>query len=734
MRCPNCQAIIKPGARFCGSCGYALDQLPTCPRCHAPIAPNHHFCARCGYDLQSNVAVPQETKPQEIVAEPPPSPSVELEKPKRKGRKSRWIALGAGTMILVLFSAIAYWLLTQPISNDLTAAVPPPTDAPVSSPALTPTTITGAADEVWERAEKAISNGDMPEGIALLRQLHGDYPDYKPEQVASRLGELCANWYDVSVEQADPDLMIALDCLAEIGVEPPDGSDVASWWEDFFRAREHLTAGEADDAMAVLESLVDQVPADFANGRHKSLLYEAYLQKGDALCGRAKVDAEFTAAREWYLKARSLEPPRLDAVERLQICQPPTSTPTVTPTPTLTPTPLPPGAMKAIFEQDGRFNVRSGPGYNYPIVDIVEATTVFTVTGRTSDAQWLHAVDEQQRDVWVYAPLLETNYPPEAAPIAQTTPVPPNNYLVADSIADFRTKQGYNRWYYLASKNPNSLEFDWMSPDGNMFRWMKGGRNPEMHISAEESYPSWNSDAIRLWSNFYEGLLRIEGEARKEPGAGHGGNGVDLRIVQRRTDAKTGEDILIKVLWQGSLEPYDTNGFTFYVDPVEVKQRDVIYFITSARGDDTLDNTIFTMRIFLMNSEGIEITSTPDPPPTPTTSIQPESRTCFEPKLRHYERSHGGFGEAVGYVYKNDGQLSGVRILVEGAPGPDQWRHEFPVSGDGGYELTALTVYGPPFYYTMRVTGPNIRSETFKLEYPEGPRRAVVDWYQTPCQ
>jgi len=48
--------------------------------------------------------------------------------------------------------------------------------------------------------------------------------------------------------------------------------------------------------------------------------------------------------------------------------------------------------------------------------------------------------------------------------------------------------------------------------------------------------------------------------------------------------------------------------------------------------------------------------------------------------------------------------------------------------------MTALSVYAPPFYYTMQVAGPGIRSDSFKLEYPEGPRRAVVDWRQTPCK
>ncbi len=408
----------------------------------------------------------------------------------------------------------------------------------------------------------------------------------------------------------------------------------------------------------------------------------------------------------------------------------PTPTPLPTPTPTMTPTGLPPGVMKAVFNLDGRFNVRSGPGYNYPIIDIVPQGATFSVIDRAPDPDWLHARDEENQEVWVYAPLLETNYPPQAAAVVPATPIPPTNYLVADSVADFSTKQGEKRWYYLASKAPGSLEFDWMPREGKWYRWTKGGRSPEMRLSAEGSYPSWNSDAIRLWSNFYEGYLRIEGQARKERGAGYGGNGVDLRIVQRRTD-ENGNDILVKTLWEGALGPYDTQGFTYHVPPFPVKQRDAIYFITSARGEDTLDNTIFTAQIFLMNEGGIEVT----PPPTPTPTPRPNPKiTCFAPKLRHYERSHGGLGEAVGYVYKKDGRFSGIAIRVEGAPGPDQWRHDFPVSGDGGYEMTALTVYGPPFYYTMRVIGPGIRSAPFKLEYPEGPRRAVVDWYQTPCQ
>ncbi len=413
----------------------------------------------------------------------------------------------------------------------------------------------------------------------------------------------------------------------------------------------------------------------------------------------------------------------------------PTHTTTPTDTPTSTNTPMPPDSITAAYNDQGRLNLRMGPGLNYPIAAIVEAGATFTVTGRTENAQWLEAQDSSNRIVWVLAEFLDLNYPASAAPLAAETPTPPTNYLVADSVADFSTTQAANRWLYLASTAPGSLEFEQIPAEGKWYRWTKGGRSPEMRLSAEGSYPSWNSDAARLWVNFYEGQLRIEGQAHKEQGAGNGGNGVALRVVQRRQPAD-GDPGFESELWSTILNPYDITGLAFQIPPFAVKQRDELYFITSALGDDRLDNTVFTARIYLVNEGGVEMTPTPTPTLAPAKPSPPP--LCFEPRLRHHERSHGGAGEIVGYVYNSaGGRFTQGAIRVKGPAGSNQYVHDFPLTGDGGYEATLLVIHGPPpFAYTVQLVGPRVRgSGTWVLDYPEGqPRRAVVDWYQVACK
>src|SRR5579885_3880948 len=48
MRCPNCQTINPPGARFCMECG---NRLLVCPNCQTVNLPQAKFCIQCGTAL-----------------------------------------------------------------------------------------------------------------------------------------------------------------------------------------------------------------------------------------------------------------------------------------------------------------------------------------------------------------------------------------------------------------------------------------------------------------------------------------------------------------------------------------------------------------------------------------------------------------------------------------------------------------------------------------------------------
>jgi len=617
----------------------------------------------------------------------------------------------------------AWWILGDQQETEPVAGVP---NAPAAAENGA-TDVTVAGELLWEKANAANSAGDVAQAVSLLRELRSQSSDVEAVAVDERLAELCRSWANQAAAQTDKTVLDALACVSEL--LPDDPLLVQQdWWRDYFTAADLLLGGESAQATHLLEPLSAAAPAEFTSGRHLGLLYDSYVQQGDLACD----GQSYEAGRAWYLKARSLDPTRIDAGNRLAACLPPTATPTITPTPTSTPTLLPPGAMQARYTQEGRFNVRMGPGFNYPIIAMIDAGAVFTVTGRTQDAAWLEVLDIGGQTVWILSELVELEYPVNAAMTVLSTPIPPTGYVVADSVADFGPKQGEKRWFYAASKAPGSLDFDLIPLDGGWYRWTTGGRNQLMRLSAEGSYPSWNSDAMRVWVNFYQGILRVEGRAFKEQGAGYGGNGVGLRIVQRRpaTDLTAGFE---RELWRGDLGPYDTDGITFEVDAVEVEQRDEIYFVTSAQGDDQEDNTIFTARIFLVNEGGVALAPTETPTAAPTST--PVSPFCFEPRLRHFEEHRGCCGEVVGIAYTDTGRLSWGNVHIEGPPATNQYRRDFSVNQDGGYEITALTAFPTDsIYYTIWLTGSRIKSRPYEVRFLDPGRiRAVVDFHQVPC-
>lgn len=51
MNCPQCNAPLREGAKFCTACGTKLEAVPACPRCKAPLKPNAKFCTTCGEKL-----------------------------------------------------------------------------------------------------------------------------------------------------------------------------------------------------------------------------------------------------------------------------------------------------------------------------------------------------------------------------------------------------------------------------------------------------------------------------------------------------------------------------------------------------------------------------------------------------------------------------------------------------------------------------------------------------------
>ena len=54
MRCPHCHHETREHARFCGSCGAAIERSVACPRCATPNPRGQQFCDACGASLAPN--------------------------------------------------------------------------------------------------------------------------------------------------------------------------------------------------------------------------------------------------------------------------------------------------------------------------------------------------------------------------------------------------------------------------------------------------------------------------------------------------------------------------------------------------------------------------------------------------------------------------------------------------------------------------------------------------------
>jgi len=97
--CANCEAPLKPGAKFCPECGTPVESLELhCPSCGEAVPATVKFCPSCGQNLTEKVAEPASPLPVEPL-EPTPT-----------GRN--WKAMALPLLIIPIFVLIAL-LLTR---------------------------------------------------------------------------------------------------------------------------------------------------------------------------------------------------------------------------------------------------------------------------------------------------------------------------------------------------------------------------------------------------------------------------------------------------------------------------------------------------------------------------------------------------------------------------------------------------------------------------------------------
>ena len=152
MRCPNCDAEVPEGEKFCPQCGVPMEGAVKCPYCGAAMLPDEQFCGQCGREVK-RVAPPGAT-----VVAPLPGvvpPAVATAAPKKR---SPWIWVGAAVGLVAILACSGVCLFTwiipalratptptspPPPPTPVLATMVPPTQVPTSTPVPTDTPTPG---------------------------------------------------------------------------------------------------------------------------------------------------------------------------------------------------------------------------------------------------------------------------------------------------------------------------------------------------------------------------------------------------------------------------------------------------------------------------------------------------------------------------------------------------------------------------------------------------------------
>lgn len=120
-----------------------------------------------------------------------------------------------------------------------------------------------------------------------------------------------------------------------------------------------------------------------------------------------------------------------------------TPTPTITPTPTLTPTPTPTPLPTYVAEVIGELvNLRSGPGNDYEVLNIIPVGEDVELIGKTADGEWILVRTQAGDKGWIYRELLQ---PESGAKMTVLTPPPtptPGPPQITVELANLRTGPG----------------------------------------------------------------------------------------------------------------------------------------------------------------------------------------------------------------------------------------------------------------------------------------------------
>jgi serine/threonine protein kinase len=167
-------------------------------------------------------------------------------------------------------------------------ATPSPTSTPTLAP--TPTSVADALSALIDEAEGEIEVGDWAKAISTLNEVRATDADYEKAQVTALLCDAYAGRGLETIANLDPRddekkelVQVALADFEAGAAECPRRTDLRDQAE---RAAAYLEALDMleDDYETLIQTLIPVVAVEpvYAGGDAKNLLYQAYLNRGDA--------------------------------------------------------------------------------------------------------------------------------------------------------------------------------------------------------------------------------------------------------------------------------------------------------------------------------------------------------------------------------------------------------------------------------------------------------------------
>jgi uncharacterized protein YgiM (DUF1202 family) len=98
---------------------------------------------------------------------------------------------------------------------------------------------------------------------------------------------------------------------------------------------------------------------------------------------------------------------------------PPTATPTLMPTATITPTPTAFIPFQVYLSSANNANLRSGPGYLFPILRVLTQKSSLTLLGRSPGGEWYYLRVTETLKGWVFGKLLQQDPSLLQAPLVE---------------------------------------------------------------------------------------------------------------------------------------------------------------------------------------------------------------------------------------------------------------------------------------------------------------------------